>query len=79
MADDVIKHSVHTLVFRSLKRSHDMFLANQGMLPPIDETAQMFITVFKIIINLLIVSAPPTHSSLPVTLSIGSGGMVSSC
>lgn len=39
MADEVIKHSVHTLVFRSLKRSHDMFLANQGMLPPIDDTA----------------------------------------
>lgn len=28
MAEDVSKHSVHTLVFRSLKRSHDMFIAN---------------------------------------------------
>lgn len=39
MTDEVIKHSVHTLVFRSLKRSHDMFLSNQSMLPPIDEKA----------------------------------------
>ncbi|KAI8421939.1 hypothetical protein MSG28_009853, partial [Choristoneura fumiferana] len=47
MADDVIKHSVHTLVFRSLKRSHDMFLANQGMLPPIDETAEKILRSVK--------------------------------
>ncbi|XP_011494710.1 PREDICTED: pleiotropic regulator 1 [Ceratosolen solmsi marchali] len=33
---DVQRHSVHTLVFRSLKRTHDMFLANQGNLPPTD-------------------------------------------
>ena len=33
-ADDVLKHSVHTLVFRSLKRTHDMFRCDQGMLPP---------------------------------------------
>ena len=25
-----MKHSVHTLVFRSLKRTHDMFLAHEG-------------------------------------------------
>ena len=34
---DVQKHSVHTLVFRSLKRTHDMFLSDQGTLPPRDE------------------------------------------
>ncbi|KAK9721991.1 WD domain, G-beta repeat [Popillia japonica] len=39
MIEDVQRHSVHTLVFRSLKRSHDMFLANQGLLPPVDEKA----------------------------------------
>lgn len=33
---DVQRHSVHTLVFRSLKRTHDMFLSNQGNLPPTD-------------------------------------------
>ncbi|XP_074095817.1 transport and golgi organization 4 [Cotesia typhae] len=33
---DVQRHSVHTLVFRSLKRTHDTFLMNQGLLPPID-------------------------------------------
>ncbi|KAJ2951235.1 hypothetical protein O0L34_g5634 [Tuta absoluta] len=47
MSDDVIKHSVHTLVFRSLKRSHDMFLANQGMLPPIDEKAEKILRTVK--------------------------------
>lgn len=39
MVEDVQRHSVHTLVFRSLKRSHDMFLSNQGLLPPVDEQA----------------------------------------
>lgn len=33
-SDDVQRHSVHTLVFRSLKRSHDMFMCDQGSLPP---------------------------------------------
>uniref|UniRef100_A0A2P2HZU4 Pleiotropic regulator 1 n=1 Tax=Hirondellea gigas TaxID=1518452 RepID=A0A2P2HZU4_9CRUS len=33
-SDDVQRHSVHTLVFRSLKRSHDMFMCDQGNLPP---------------------------------------------
>ncbi|XP_012277006.1 pleiotropic regulator 1 [Orussus abietinus] len=33
---DVQRHSVHTLVFRSLKRTHDMFLSNQGSLPFVD-------------------------------------------
>ncbi|XP_060527414.1 pleiotropic regulator 1 [Cylas formicarius] len=39
MTEDVQRHSVHTLVFRSLKRSHDMFLSNQGLLPTVDEKA----------------------------------------
>lgn len=37
MTEDVQRHSVHTLVFRSLKRSHDMFVSNQPLLPEIDE------------------------------------------
>ncbi|KAB0801909.1 hypothetical protein PPYR_04095 [Photinus pyralis] len=40
MHDEVQRHSVHTLVFRSLKRSHDMFLANQGLLPTVDDVAE---------------------------------------
>jgi len=36
LLQDVPKHTVHTLVFRSLKRTHDMFLLNQGTLPPVD-------------------------------------------
>ncbi|KAK3879399.1 hypothetical protein Pcinc_016029 [Petrolisthes cinctipes] len=35
-SEDVQRHSVHTLVFRSLKRTHDMFLCEQGSLPPLD-------------------------------------------
>lgn len=40
MMEEVQRHSVHTLVFRSLKRSHDMFLSHQGILPPPDDTAE---------------------------------------
>uniref|UniRef100_A0A1B6GJR1 Pleiotropic regulator 1 n=1 Tax=Cuerna arida TaxID=1464854 RepID=A0A1B6GJR1_9HEMI len=40
MTEEVQRHSVHTLVFRSLKRTHDMFLSSQGQLPPIDEFAE---------------------------------------
>lgn len=35
--EEVQRHSVHTLVFRSLKRSHDMFVSNQSLLPELDE------------------------------------------
>ncbi|XP_067943821.1 pleiotropic regulator 1-like [Watersipora subatra] len=37
---EVQKHSVHTLVFRSLKRTHDMFLSEQGKLPVDDEQSE---------------------------------------
>lgn len=37
---DVQRHYVHILVFRSLKRTHDMFLMNQGTLPPVDPELQ---------------------------------------
>jgi len=37
--EDVQKHSVHTLVFRSLKRTHDMFLSDHGHLPAQDQTS----------------------------------------
>ncbi|CAG0892163.1 unnamed protein product [Cyprideis torosa] len=36
MAEDVQRHSVHTLVFRSLKRTHDLFLLDQKSLPEQD-------------------------------------------
>ncbi|KAH8388113.1 hypothetical protein KR093_011811, partial [Drosophila rubida] len=35
--EDVQKHSVHTLIFRSLKRTHDLFVSNQGNLPDFDD------------------------------------------
>nr|BAN21016.1 striatin, putative [Riptortus pedestris] len=40
MLEEVQRHSVHTLLFRSLKRTHDMFLSCQGSLPPVDEVAE---------------------------------------
>jgi len=36
---DVQKHSAHTLVFRSLKRTHEYFLSDQTKPPARDETA----------------------------------------
>ena len=39
VAEPVVKHSVHTLVFRSLKRSHDMFIHNEGLPVPEDDIA----------------------------------------
>ncbi|XP_076355269.1 transport and golgi organization 4 [Tachypleus tridentatus] len=38
--EEVQKHSVHTLVFRSLKRTHDMFLSDQANPPPSDEASE---------------------------------------
>ena len=35
--EEVTRHSVHTLVFRSLKRTHDMFLSDAGQLPALDD------------------------------------------
>jgi hypothetical protein len=37
--EEVTKHSVHTLVFRSQKRTHDMFISDQGILPMSDPVA----------------------------------------
>ena len=38
-SDEVSRHSVHTLVFRSLKRTHDMFLSDCAALPSADAKA----------------------------------------
>uniref|UniRef100_A0A8D8CSL1 Pleiotropic regulator 1 n=2 Tax=Culex pipiens TaxID=7175 RepID=A0A8D8CSL1_CULPI len=38
--EEVQRHSVHTLVFRSLKRTHDFFVANQSLMPEIDESLE---------------------------------------
>merc|ERR1712131_504815 len=40
MTSDVARHTVHTLVFRSLKRTHDTFIAYHGCLPDNDKTAE---------------------------------------
>lgn len=44
---NVQRHSVHTLVFRSLKRTHDMFLSDRGVLPPVDPSLQRMVKNIK--------------------------------
>ncbi|XP_032635004.1 pleiotropic regulator 1 isoform X2 [Chelonoidis abingdonii] len=39
MVEEVQKHSVHTLVFRSLKRTHDMFVADNAKPIPLDDVS----------------------------------------
>jgi len=45
--EEVTKHSVHTLVFRSLKRTHDMFVSDQGSLPAPDQEAERLLRAVK--------------------------------
>jgi len=45
--EEVVKHSVHTLVFRSLKRTHDMFISDQGNLPLSDSDADKLLRGVK--------------------------------
>lgn len=40
--DIIQKHSIHTLVFRQLKRTHEMFFSDINMLPPLDESLIKF-------------------------------------
>jgi len=44
---EVTKHSVHTLVFRSQKRSHEMFIHDQGNLPETDKEIEAKIKKIK--------------------------------
>ncbi|OBS57532.1 hypothetical protein A6R68_11341, partial [Neotoma lepida] len=53
---EVQKHSVHTLVFRSLKRTHDMFVADNGKPVPLDEERQvLFLSVSKVFKILILI------------------------
>jgi pleiotropic regulator 1 len=45
--EEVTKHSVHTLVFRSLKRTHDMFVSDRNELPPGDSEADQVMSGIK--------------------------------
>ena len=45
--EEVTKHSVHTLVFRSLKRTHDMFVSDHGSLPDVDDEAEQVLRSVK--------------------------------
>lgn len=45
---EVQKHSVHTLVFRSLKRTHDVFLSDRTVLPPADEKSERIKVACKV-------------------------------
>jgi len=44
---EVTKHSVHTLVFRSQKRSHEMFIHDQGNLPDSEKDIEAMIKKIK--------------------------------
>ena len=46
-SEEVTKHSVHTLVFRSQKRAHEMFISDQGNLPEADKDMDSFIKRIK--------------------------------
>ena len=39
-SSDIARHSVHTLVFRSLKRTHDTFISDHGCMPEPEKTAE---------------------------------------
>ena len=45
--DEVTKHSVHTLVFRSQKRAHEMFISDQGSLPDSEKDLDIHIKRIK--------------------------------
>ncbi|GAA6097785.1 pleiotropic regulator 1, partial [Tachysurus ichikawai] len=45
---EVQKHSVHTLVFRSLKRSHDMFVSDHAKQVPLDEESHKLKMAIKL-------------------------------
>uniref|UniRef100_A0A336K8G0 Pleiotropic regulator 1 n=1 Tax=Culicoides sonorensis TaxID=179676 RepID=A0A336K8G0_CULSO len=42
MVEEVTRHSVHTLVFRSLKRTHDLFVSDQSIYPEDDPEITKF-------------------------------------
>jgi len=46
--EEITKHSVHTLVFRSIKRTHDMFLADHAQPLPPDKKADDLKARYKI-------------------------------
>ena len=43
-SEPVQKHTVHTLVFRSLKRTYDMFVSERGFMPKTDPSVLVEIT-----------------------------------
>ena len=47
MPEEVTKHSVHTLVFRSQKRAHEMFITDQGSLPDPEKDLESYIKRIK--------------------------------
>lgn len=63
--ESVQKHSVHTLVFRSLKRTHDMFLSDESCLPDIDENTYVFFCYLALLTYLHVCSI---SSSLPIAM-----------
>ena len=46
MSSEIARHSVHTLMFRSLKRTHDTFIADHGCMPEPEKTRDLVIPVY---------------------------------
>ena len=54
----MVKHSVHTLVFRSLKRSHDMFLSQEGQPVPEDDLSSVLTVLYEAFHLVFLLHAP---------------------
>ena len=59
---DVVKHSVHTLIFRSLKRTHDMFISEEGL--PIPEDEERYVKLDILLCQVDAFGQTPVSSSL---------------
>ncbi|XP_038056336.1 pleiotropic regulator 1-like [Patiria miniata] len=67
--EEVTKHSVHTLVFRSLKRSHDIFISDNIQPPPVDEKSERIKIACKIQDEYgMVQHLPPPRESKPPPL-----------
>ncbi|XP_077479734.1 pleiotropic regulator 1 [Stigmatopora argus] len=71
MTEDVQKHSVHTLVFRSLKRTHDMFVSDQAKYIALDEKSHKLKMAVKLkteydaVLHMPILKEPKERITVP--------------
>lgn len=75
--EEVQKHSVHTLVFRSLKRTHDMFLSDQGNAPERDKPSDKIRAAVKVLDEYGPVKEAAVRESQAKQRLVAAGGDVS--